>query len=157
MKLIKNLHLLTGHVSPADVERMEYAAALHRTHSNITFKIVQCSDQDVIIQAAQGRSEADNYFPAKRLIEIVHDTFDRFFDGKRVKVHPIEYKQPESMSVTAEWIRKQMLDHSIKLKTIAEDTGIDYTQLSAITSGTRQLSKPMKALFYYYFLATTRK
>lgn len=157
MNLIKNLHLLDGYVPAEDHKKMEYAAALHRTHANIIFKIVRCDDKSVVIQAAQGRTEADNYMPKKRLIEIVHETFGDFFKGRKITVNPIEYKQPECTVVTPHWIQEVMHVKGLKLKRIAEETGVDYTQLSSVVTGDRPLSKAMKAMFFYYLLSKPDK
>jgi hypothetical protein len=69
------------------------------------------------------------------LIEIVHETYDRFFKDKKVHVHPIEYVQSPANSVDSKWINDQMLKSGIKLKDMVDDTGIDKTQLSSLISG----------------------
>jgi hypothetical protein len=150
MSLIKNLRLLSGH-SQEDLTMMEHAAVTHQRFSNITFKIIEVSDKKVIIRATQGKNPAGNYFSQKRLVEIVHETFDRFFPGKTMNVHAVPFQESPVTIVTAEWIRAQMLSTGTKLKKIASDTGIDYSYLSSITSGSEPLSQPMKAMFYYYF------
>jgi hypothetical protein len=53
--------------------------------------------------------------------------------------------------VNSGWISNEMKKTDIRLKDIATDTGIDYSQLSGLITGNRELSQPMKALFYFYF------
>jgi hypothetical protein len=142
--------MLTDH-SPGDLEKMEAVALAHRKISGITFKIVDYNDKKVIIQIVQGKHAARNYHPPRRLVEIVHETFDRFFPDHRVMVQPIPFKESPVNKVDPEWIRKRMLREHIKIKDIAEDTGIDRSQLNALISGNRPLSQPMKALFWLYF------
>ena len=151
MPLIKNLHLITEH-SEKEKMMMEHAALEHSRHCNITFKFVEVDPKKVIIQIVQGKNSHGHHFDSKRLIEIVHETFDRFFKDRKVHVHPVPYKKSPVDSVDSIWVNKQMLERSIKLKTIAFDTGIATTQLSSLISGANPLSQPMKALFYYYFL-----
>lgn len=151
MAEFKNLHLLTD-IDAGDIDKMEAAALLHRRHSGITFKIVDYEPKKVTIQVVQGKSTAENYFPAKRLIEIVHETFDRFFTGKKVMVHPVPYVQNPVSNVDAAWINKKMLENNVKLKDIVADTGLNKTQLSAIINDKKPLSQVTKALFYFYFL-----
>ncbi len=156
MALIKNIHLLTD-LDPESLTMMELAATEHKKHGSITFKIVDYSPQGVIIQIVQGKSAAGAYHNQKRLIEITHETFDRFFTGKKIKVHAIQYEQPEAAEVDAKWISDRMLATHTKLKDIAKETGLDYTSLSALVNGTRPLSQTTQAMFYYYFLSKKAK
>lgn len=152
MNAIKNLHLLEGIVSEADMVKMEYAGARHKTYANITFKVIEVSEKKVLFSVSQGKSAAGNYQTAKRLIEIVHETFDRFFPGRKVMAGPIPYKEPAPNQVTHEWIIEKMQTTGTRLKTIADETGIDYTQLSTVVNGAT-ISAPMKAVFWFYFLS----
>jgi predicted Ser/Thr protein kinase len=74
--------LLTDIVKPADLDEMEAAALMHRRFSSITFKVVDVTDRKILFQVVQGKSFQENYQTAKRLIEIVHETFDRFLSWK---------------------------------------------------------------------------
>jgi hypothetical protein len=151
MAILKNVHLLSDALKPGDIDKMEHAAVEHLRHGNITFKIVDLLPKKVIIQAVQGKNAAGVYYSQKRLIEIVHETFDRFFKDRAMNVHAVPYLESPANKVDAEWINNQMLATGTKLKDIAADTGIDYTQLSSAAGGDRNLSQPMKALFWYYF------
>ncbi len=152
MALIKNLHLLTE-MKSNDVDLMEYAALQHKRHSNITFKILKVLPKEVTFQITQGKCAADNYQSKKRLVEIVHETFDRFFPGRRILVHPIPYQAPAVNEVTPQWINRKMEETGTRLKDIAAETGLDYPYLSTLINDRNPLSQPMKALFYYYFLS----
>jgi len=156
MALIKNLHLLTDDLdgnglSGEDIDKMEHAALQHKRYSNITFKIVGVLPGKIIFKPVQGKNAGGNYFSIKRLIEITHETFDRFFPGKKILVQPVVFKESPANKVDATWINDRMLHLGVKLKDIASDTGIDYTQLSSLVSGSRPISQPMKALFWFYF------
>lgn len=153
MVQIKNIHLLTDIVKPADIKKMEHAAQLHKRYSNITFKVIEVTDKKVVFKVEQGRSSAGNYQTAKRLIEIVHETFDRFFPDRKINAGPVPYKQPGPDQVTPEWIVKKMKATGTRLKEIADDTGLNYSYLSAISNGHEPLSQVTKAVFWYYFLA----
>lgn len=135
-----------------DISKMELAAKLHRQHSNLRFKIVDYQKQKVIIQVVQEKSSTGIYHSQKRLIEIVHETFDRFFEGSKVLVHAIPFNDTPVNKVTTKWINKQLIGTNTKLKQIEKDTGIDLTTLKKIISGEIQLSQTIKAFFYYYFL-----
>jgi hypothetical protein len=137
----------------ADIDMMEQAALLHRRHSKLSFKILEAGEKIIKIRVTQEKSPAGNHFPAKRLIEIVHETFDRFFPGKKIHVHPVPYVESPVVQVDAAWINKKMLSTETTLKEIAKDTGLNYTYLSHQINGTKEISQAMRAMFYYYFLA----
>jgi len=148
---IKNIHLVND-LEPDVIEKMNYAAVMHRKHSRITFKIVEYSATEIIIRVVQDKNPNGNQFEQKRLIEIVHETFDQFFPGRKIKVHPIPYSESPVDQVDSKWIEEKMLATGTKLKDIAKDTGLNKTQLSALVNGQKPLSQVTKALFYYYFM-----
>lgn len=154
MNIIKGLALL-----PADInkDRLEAGALLHRRHSNITFKIKEVTDSTITIQIAQGTNAGGNYFPQRRLIEIVQESFPDLFERYRVLVHAIPFTPSPVECVTPKWIDKKMAATGVRLKDIVADTGLDTTQASALISGSRTLSQPVKAMFYYYFLNKQKK
>lgn len=151
MAVIKNIHLLGERVSPADQDKMEHGALQHKRYSNISFKIVEVKPSSVTFQVVQGRSAQNNYQSKARLIEIVHETFGRFFPESKILVHAVPYKKPATNVVDYMWIKKQMLKLGIKVKQMADETGVDHTQLTAYMNGTRPLSATVKAMFFFYF------
>ncbi len=152
MNIIKNINKLTG-FTQEDLTMMEQAAILHKRYNNITFKIIEVNPKKVIIQAVQGKSATGKYFPQKLLVDIVHETFDRFFKGRTMNVHAVPFQESRVNQVTDAWIRYNMEETGTKLKDIASDTGIDYSHLSSVINGNQELSQPMKAMFYFYFLS----
>jgi transcriptional regulator with AAA-type ATPase domain len=137
MPILKNSHLLEGVLKQSDIDKMEHAALQHLRYSNITFKIIDLSDKKVVIQVTQGKSAQANYQTGKRLIEIVNETFGRFFSDRKINVGPIPFVESPANQVDDKWIQKQMEKFNIKLKDITADTGIDKTQLSSVVSGDR--------------------
>lgn len=150
MTQIKNLHLLDD-MKESDIDKMEAAAGMHKRYSSISFKILEYSAKKVVIRITQDKSSAEKYFDVKRLTEIVHETFDRFFKDKKIMVRAFPFEQSPVNQVTDAYIRNQMESNGIKLKDISQETGIDYTQLSALAAGNKPLSQSAKAMFYYYF------
>ena len=156
MRQIKNTELLTD-VDDLAIISMEIAALIHTTQENISFKIVEYDDEKIIIQAVQGKTASGFYHTQKTLIDLVHKTFDSFFIGKKVLVHPILFVENSPSKVDIKWINKKMLEMGIRIKDIANDTGIDHKELSKLLNSDIPLSKPTKALFYYYFLAKEQR
>jgi hypothetical protein len=151
MTLIKNIHLLKGVLNESDLDKMEHAALQHKRYAAVQFKIVDAGPGKVTFQIAQGKSAAENYFTKSRMIEIVHETFGRFFPHSKIIVHPVPYKMPAPNQVDPAWVQKKMLHLGIKLKQVSDDTGVDYTNLSAVLNEKAPMSQPIKALLYYYF------
>ena len=54
--------------------------------------------------------------------------------------------------ITLEWIESKMNEFGIKRNDLIKQLAIDRSSLSLIMSGKRELSKPMRATFFYYFL-----
>lgn len=54
--------------------------------------------------------------------------------------------------ITLEWIESKMEEFGIKRNDLIKQLAIDRSSLSLILSGKRELSKPMRATFFYYFL-----
>ena len=156
MRQIKNTELLHD-VDDLAIIRMDIAAMIHKTQENISFKIAEYNDENVIIQVVQHKTSTGFYHTQKSLIDLVHKTFDSFFADKKVLVHAIPFVENSASKVDIKWINKKMLETGIRIKDISTDTGLDQNELSILLNGGSPLSKPMKALFYYYFLAKTHE
>lgn len=155
MKQIKNLHLLPQSFSPDAIEKMEYAATEHRRHNGIVFKIIEynAKTKKVVIQIRQEKNAAGVYHNKKRLLEIVPETFGRFFPGIKISVQPIPYQESPVNKIDIAWVKDKMLTTGTKLKDIEADTGLNYTYLSSLINGNEPLGQSMKAMFFYYFMS----
>lgn len=64
--------------------------------------------------------------------------------------------------ITTEWINDKMHEYGLKRKDLTAEIGIDKSYLSLLFAKPEnprkiQLSKPMKAMFFYYFLSKELK
>lgn len=155
LMLIKNAHLLTD-ISEKDLLLMDHAALEHAKYSNIKFKIISCDKKSVVIQIVQGKSAAMNYQDKHRLIEIVRETFGRFFGSKKITVNAVPYQEAKCNVVDAAWLNTIMKETGTKLKHIAEDTGLNYANLSTYMKGEKEMPQMLKALLYYYFASKAK-
>lgn len=75
--------------------------------------------------------------------------------GKEVypdaKIIPVVYSLNVE-DITVGWIESKMQEFGIKRNDLIKQLAIDRSSLSLIMSGKRELSKPMRATFFYYFL-----
>ena len=67
------------------------------------------------------------------------------------KIIPVAYSLNVE-EVTLTWIESKMVEFGIKRNDLIKQLAIDRSSLSLILSGKRELSKPMRATFFYYFL-----
>lgn len=79
------------------------------------------------------------------------DKGGKFIPGIKITVQPIPYQESPVNKIDLAWINDKMLTTGTRLKTIAEETGLNYTYLSSLMNGNEPLAQSMKALFYYYF------
>lgn len=67
------------------------------------------------------------------------------------KIIPVVYSLNVD-NITIDWIESRMREFGIKRNDLIKQLAIDRSSLSLIMSGKRELSKPMRATFFYYFL-----
>jgi hypothetical protein len=153
--IIKNIHLIDS-LDDLQVKKLVAGALQHQKFSRITFKILSIETNVIKIQTVQGKTPQENYADEKTLIERTGELFGKFFPNHRVVVNAVTYKENPTEQVTPEYIRHAMTEHHVKVKDIVADTGIDKTNVSAWINGTREMSQPVRALFYYYLLVKSR-
>ncbi len=68
------------------------------------------------------------------------------------KIIPVVYSLNVD-EIDLEWIRAKMEEFGIKRNDLIKQLAIDKSSLSLLLSGKRELSKPMRATFFYYFLS----
>lgn len=144
---VKNAELLG--LPDAQLATLALRAEQHRRFAAIDFKVLEARPNAVVIRVRQTRSHAENYFPVKRLVEILHETFDDLLDGRRIEARPIPYRPSPPDVVDAAWLQQRRGQRPIK--DIAHDLGLDANNVSALIRGIKPLSGVTRAMFYYYF------
>lgn len=148
--IVKNIEALS--LSPEQLATLQHRAEQHLRYSSLDFKVLALEPESVVIRIRQGESHAGNYFDAKRLLEIVHETFDDLLpEGMKIKIRPIIYQPSPPDIVTPEWLQEQRGQRSTKA--IAHDLGMDANMVSGYIGGKRPLSGVVRAMFYWYFTA----
>ncbi len=150
--IIKNIHLLKSVVDEQSIERLEHGALQYRRFARITFKIIYFKDNTLTIEVRQDKSPAENYLKAAEMIRKTKELFSNIVPmSVKINVNAIPYQDPIVEIVTPEYIRHFMTENKIKVKNLADATGVDATNISAWMNGVRDMSQPVKAMFYYYF------
>ena len=149
MNTIKNIHLLT--LTEAERAKLEYGASMHQRMSNIIFKVLKVTEKAVTIRVQQGKHLSENYADQKRLVDLTKELFQKFILDKEIHPEAIEYSANPITTINSLWIKQEMTMLDIGVKDIVALTGVDKTNISAWANGTRPMSQPVKAMFYYYF------
>lgn len=150
MSIVKNVHKLG--LNQENLEKLEAGALMHQRYSNIVFKVLKAEVDEVIIQTSQGKHMSKNYADAKTLITRTKELFGQFV-ARPVHVHPKVYVANPIESIDGKWIVDRMNKLDMRVVNIVNDTGIGKANISAWANGIRPMSQPVKAMFYFYFLA----
>lgn len=86
----------------------------------------------------------------------LHERAREIFPEKHIKIFPIVFSLDVS-KIDTEWILEQMKAYNIKRSDLTKQLALETSYLSLLFAEKDNprkinLSKPMKALFYYYFL-----
>lgn len=100
---------------------------------------------DGTVKVTQSRLINGYILNQKQLIERGKEAFP---DSKII---PVVYSLNVD-DITLEWIESKMQEYGIKRNDLIKQLAIDRSSLSLVLSGKRELSKPMRATFFYYFL-----
>ncbi len=101
--------------------------------------------EDGVVKVTQARLINGYILNQKQLIERGKDLYPD------AKIIPIVYSLNVE-DITIDWIKSKMQEFGIKRNDLIKQLAIDRSSLSLIISGKRELSKPMRATFFYYFL-----
>ncbi len=151
--VVKNIHLLKSVLSDQAIEQIENSALQYRKFARITFKVLSVFRDTVTIETKQDKSPAENYLGQKDLFDRAKGVFKELYDNENIKVHMNVHRYVETPTdiVTPEYIQSKMIQLKIKNKNIIEDLGLDAPAVSSWTNGKREMSNPVKAMFYLYF------
>lgn len=148
MNTIKNIHLLE--LLGNDLKKLEYGASLHLRMSNISFKILEVTENAIALRVSQGKHLSENYADKKALVDLARELFQKFFPDKKIHPQAIAYEANPITQITAKWVKQKMESLDLGVNDIVKDTGVDKTNISAWANGTRPMSQPVKAMFYHY-------
>ena len=148
--IIKNIHLIKNLTTSENIAKLEVGALQHRKFARITFKVLSVTDKVVHVHTVQNKSPHENHADENTLILRTKELFSYFFPDYEITVTAVPYQANPTEKVTPEYIREAMNSYDIKVKDIVDETGIDKSNVSAWVNGTRSMSQPVRAMFYYY-------
>lgn len=133
--------------------KLENDLLLHRRYASIEFKILQLEKDLAIIRVTQDKSFIGNYMGSKRLQEIVHETFDEILAPRQIIPRAVPFIPCEADIINKVYIQDVMKQYELKSKDLEVDLGINKSRVSEWLSGKRELTKPVRNMFYWYFVA----
>ncbi|WP_435138389.1 hypothetical protein [Formosa sp. A9] len=107
------------------------------------------ADNVLKVKVSQSRLINGYILNQKQLVERGKKAFEP--TGLKIIVVPVVFSLQVD-SITLDWIECKMKEFGLKRKDLIKQLAIDKSSLSLILKGKRELSKPMRATFYYYFL-----
>lgn len=131
-------------------EKMKLAMANYRK-AGIDIETVEVNEGDVslTVKISQKRLLNGYILNQSQLIERCKEVFKH--SPWKIKIIPVVFSLDVD-DINIDWIKDKMEEFGIKRKDLIKQLAIDKSSLSLIFSGNRELSKPMRATFFYYFL-----
>lgn len=150
--IIENLSRLTW-LDEGQKNALETKAKAHLRYSNITFQVMKADETNVIVQVIQLKHLSENYATAEHLVKVAESVFSTMLYGRKLKVGAKPYVPAPADVVTPEWVRNAMAKQRLKAVDLEAQLGIDKSTLSVLLSGKKEMTRAMKSMFYFFFLA----
>lgn len=136
---------------PEDVaNRINNSISTYRA-SGIDIEIVGFDGLTVSVLISQSNLVNGYILSNKELYIRAKDVFSEV-TGFKIEIIPSVFSLNVS-DINIQWIEQRMDKFGLNRKDLVKQLAIDKSSLSLILSGARELSKPMRATFFYYFLA----
>lgn len=158
MNTIKFLSRLSANFNKKILDNLDHAASVTVGKYNLAFKIMEVSPLEttnilkIYVQTEQLRKLNGLALDSISLTRITREMFNKHdFKNTIIDVRVIPFIPSSIDLIDADWVSKKLKWNELTIKNIADDTGIDKTNLSAWANGSRPMSHPVKALMHYYF------
>lgn len=147
IKGIEKLELTSAQRKLLDASEQNY-----KRFARIYFQVLEYTDTELIVKVWQVENASDNYLSGKELIERAKDVFKPVIpDGVRIHVRPVPFQKDDLKDFDISSVEKKMVELNLQAKDLVKLLDIDKSSLSLILNENRGLSKPHKAMFYYFF------
>jgi len=151
MSVILGIEKLQTQLGKDETDKLEEAAQIHQSQSNIIFCILAVEDSTIQIETTQSENRSGRYASEATLIKRTHEVFDNALPQYDVQVIPAPFLPSPTSVVTTAWLEKMMDSKGVRIKQLAFDTGVDRDSIAGWVSGKRSMSQIVKAMFYFYF------
>lgn len=121
----------------------------YRDKYNVTIREVKKRGGDVIIEISQDKTLDGVYFTQIELREIVKSLFASVHENFHIGAIP--YTPLAHDVVTSKWLKIQLAENAMKIKSLGNALGINKKTLAKHHSGTGSMSNEERAMYFYYF------
>lgn len=140
---INDLNLSQSLITTISRSVSTYAAA------GIDIEILELENNNIKVKITQSKLLNGYILNQKELVERAKEIFKS--TDLKVKVIPVVFSLDVDR-INVRWIEGKMEEFGISRNDLIKQLAIDKASLSLILSAHRELSKPMRATFFYYFL-----
>jgi len=131
------------------MDLIQKAVVRYKDKYNVTIRQVKKREGGVIIEITQGKTLDGNYFSQLELREIVKSLFSSIHDNFHIGAIP--YTPLAHDVVTSSWLKIQLADNAMKIKSLANALGVSKKVLAKHHSGTGDMSNEERGMYYYFF------
>jgi len=131
------------------MDLIQKAVVRYKDKFNITIREIKSRNDRPIIEVSQDKTLDGQYFTADELRDIVTSLFASVHDDFHIGAIP--YTPLAHDIVDYKWLKKQLADHSMKLKDLAKTLGLSKREIADHHSGSKEMNNAEMAMYYYYF------
>lgn len=131
------------------MDLIKKAVVRYKDKFNVSVRELSDREGIPIFEVSQDKTLDGQYFTSDELRDIVTSLFASVHDDFHIGAKP--YVAVAHDTVDFSWLKKQLADHSIKVKVLAKTLGIDKKDLSNHLSGKVEMNNSELAMYYYYF------
>ena len=133
-------------------ELLETSELNFRRFARIYFKILSSSANELVVKVWQQENPARKYLSGKELVGRDKGIFDGIIpQNVKLYVRPVPFAKIELEDFSKEKAVKKMEQLGLQPKDLVKMLDIDKSSISSMLSGERNLSKPGRAMLYYFF------
>lgn len=125
------------------------AVLRYRDKYNVTIREIKKSGGGVIIEISQGKTLDGNYFSQSELREIVKSLFASVHENFHIGAIP--YIPLAHDIVNSKWLKIQLAENAMKIKSLANALGVNKKTLAKHHSGSGSMTNEERAMYFYYF------
>ncbi|MEO6524504.1 MAG: helix-turn-helix transcriptional regulator [Mucilaginibacter sp.] len=162
MKVILGVEKLEKIFSKQQILELEIAIGEWKEEDSVEFRIKSTQISDIYkcisVKVIQPKTQSGSYLHEHEMVSITENIFKPYLTaGTFLVVKAYPHKSVVVNVVTPNWLEERLVKKGVRVKDLALMTGINRTNISAWVNGSRPMSQPVKAMFYFFLTQPTYK
>lgn len=145
MNILKSLNL-----AEPEAKVTERLIGLLSANNGIDLKLLEIDGNNLTISVTQSRVTNGIIWTQGELCERASGVLSHVAKQYKIHFRAVVFI-PDLSVVKADWIYHQMSDLGLKQRDVCKQLGLDKSTLSEFLSGSKQLTKIHRSLFWHYF------